>query len=175
MSTNVKGVFAHLDCLLTGIDRVRKAGYSDFTVISPLPRHEIEEAIYDGQPSPVRWWTLTGALTGLTGGFSLAAFTSAVWPMALPGGKPVVSVAPFMVVTFECTVLLGGIFTLLGLLFHCRLPSFNLDIEVCDPRYTLDRFGLVVHGLGGDKVTQITRLLNDAGAEEVSSGEVSHG
>ena len=175
MSNNIKGVFAHLDSLLTGIDRVRKAGYTDFTVTSPIPRHEIEEAIYDGQPSPVRWWTLTGALTGLTGGFTLASLTSAVWPMALPGGKPVVSVPPFFVVTFESAVLLGGLFTLLGLIYHCRLPAFNLDIEVCDPRYSLDRFGLVVHGLGADKAAQVSRLLSDAGADEVTGGEVRHG
>lgn len=175
MSNNVKGVFAHLDSLLTGIDRVRKAGYTDFTVTSPIPRHEIEEAIYDGRPSPVRWWTLTGALTGLTGGFTLASLTSAIWPMALPGGKPVVSVPPFFVVTFESAVLLGGLFTLLGLIFHCRLPAFNLDIEVCDPRFSLDRFGLVVHGLGSDKLAQVSRLLSDAGAEEVTGGEVHNG
>ncbi|MCB9758686.1 MAG: DUF3341 domain-containing protein [Alphaproteobacteria bacterium] len=167
-SSNIKGVFAHLDTLLTGIERLRKAGYSDFTVTSPIPRHEIEEAIYEGRPSPVRWWTLTGGLTGGTVGFTLASLSSAVWPMTLPGGKPVVSVPPFIVITFECTVLFGGLMTLLGLIFHCRLPAFNLDIEVCDPRYTLDRFGLVVHGVGAEKMGSVSELLNNAGADEVS-------
>jgi hypothetical protein len=174
VSDNVKGVFAHLDSLLTGIQRVRKAGYHDFTVTSPLPRHEIEEAIYDGIPSPVRWWTMTGGLIGGTGGFTLASLSSAVWPMTLPGGKPVVSVPAFFVVTFECTVLLAGLFTLLGLLFHCRLPSLNLDIEVQDPRFSLDRFGLIVHGAGA-KRAEIATLLHDAGADEVANAEASHG
>ena len=64
MSTNIKGVFAHLDCLLTGIDRLEKAGYDNMIVASPLPRHEIEEIMYKGKPSPVRWWTLIGGVIG---------------------------------------------------------------------------------------------------------------
>lgn len=175
-SSNVKGVYAHLDSLLTGIGRLRKAGVTDFTVISPLPRHEIEEAIYDGQPSPVRWWTLTGGLIGSTGGFLLETLTAAQWPMTLPGGKPIVSMPPFFVIIFECTVLLGGLCTLLGLIFHCRLPAFNLDIEVCDPRYSLDKFGLVVHGLSPEKMGEVSQILSLAGAEEVTAGvEESHG
>jgi len=165
---NVKGVFAYLDDLMTAIDRVKKAGYTDFTVISPLPRHEIEDAIYEGKPSPVRWWTMAGGLVGGTGGFTLACLTSAVWPMALPGGKPVVSVPPFVIITFECTVLIGGLITLAAIIYHCRLPSFDLDVECMDPRYSSDHFGLVVHGLEGEKRDDVAKLLNDAGANEVA-------
>jgi hypothetical protein len=168
VSENVKGVFPYLDDLLTAIGRVRKAGYSDFTVVSPLPRHEIEEAIYDNEPSPVRWWTLFGGIFGGTGGFVLAAMTSAVWPMALPGGKPVVSIPPFVIITFECTVLIAGLMSLAAIIYHCRLPAFDLDVEVCDPRFSSDRFGLVVHGLDAEERKKAAQLLNDAGAEEVA-------
>ncbi len=167
MSANVKGVFAHLDCLINAIDRLKKAGYRDIKVASPLPRHEIEEQIYEGRPSPVRWWTLTGAITGMTGGFTLASLSSAVWPMTLPGGKPVVSVPPFMVITFECTVLIGGLMTLLGLLYHCRLPALNLEFELCDPRFSNDHFGLVLVGLGKDDRQKAGDIIRAAGAVEV--------
>lgn len=168
---NVKGVFPYMDDLLTAIDRVKKAGHTDFTVISPLPRHEIEDAIYEGKPSPVRWWTMMGGLVGGTGGFTLACLTSAVWPMALPGGKPVVSVPPFVIITFECTVLIGGLITLAAIIYHCRLPAFDLDVEVCDPRFSSDQFGIVVHGLEGDKKADVAKLLNDAGAAEVAMAQ----
>ena len=59
----IKGVFAHLDCLVEGIDQLKQAGLDDFIVTSPLPRHEIEEQIYCGKPSPVRWFTLCVALS----------------------------------------------------------------------------------------------------------------
>lgn len=165
---NVKGVFRHLDDLLTAIDRTRRAGFTDFTVLSPLPRHEIEEAIYDNKPSPVRWWTMLGGMVGGSGGFTLACLTSAVWPMALPGGKPVISVPPFVIVTFECTVLIGGLMTLAAIIYHCRLPSFDLDVACCDPRYSSDHFGLVIHGVDGEKKQEAAKLLNDAGADEVA-------
>ena len=171
MSSHVKGVFNHLDSLITAIDRLRKADFDDYTVLSPLPRHEIEEAIYDNKPSPVRWWTLTGALIGGTGGFTLASLTSAVWPMALPAGKPMISIPPFVVITFESTVLIAGLATLAAIIFHCRLPATDLPIECEDPRYSSDRFGLVFHDLEGARKEEAIKLLHDAGAEEVSCAD----
>jgi hypothetical protein len=57
-------------------------------VTSPLPRHEIEEQIYEGRPSPVRWFTLFGALFGGSSGFLVTSLTHANWPMIIPAGKP---------------------------------------------------------------------------------------
>ncbi len=166
---NLKAVFSHLDCLLTGIDRIQKAGFHDYTVLSPLPRHEIDELIYAGRPSPVRWWTLIAGVLGGAGGFTLAALTSAVWPMTLPGGKPVVSVPPFVIITFECTVLIGGLVTLAAIIYHCRLPAFDLPVECCDPRFTSDKFGIVLHGMTDEKTrSAASKLLSDAGADEVT-------
>ena len=177
-SGDIKGVFKNLDALLAAIEAAKKAGFNDFTVLSPLPRHEIEEAIYEGRPSPVRWWTMIGGICGGTGGFTLASLTSAVWPMTLPGGKPVVSVPPFVIIVFECTVLIGGLITLAAIIYHCRLPAFDLSIECCDPRFSNDRFGMVIHGAQSKKSKElVTKLLHDAGADEIAAptDEVSHG
>ena len=35
---SVKGIYAHLDCLLEGVEAVRNAGFGDIIVTSPLPR-----------------------------------------------------------------------------------------------------------------------------------------
>ena len=167
--SKVKAVFPHLDTLVEGIYALEKAGITDVIVSSPLPRHDIEEVIYKGKPSPVRWWTLTGAMLGGSGGFTLASLSSSVWPMTLPGGKPVVSVPPFMVITFECTVLVGALFTLLALLYYCRLPMMNVDFELEDPRYTLDCFGILARGLTPAQTEEVAGLLREAGATEVTS------
>jgi molybdopterin-containing oxidoreductase family membrane subunit len=168
VSANVKGVFKHLDLLVNAIDRLQTAGYGKMEVASPLPRHEIEELLYKGRPSPVRWWTMTGGLIGSTGGFLIASLTSAVWPMTLPGGKPVVSIPPFMIIVFECTVLLGGLFTLLGLLYHCRLPTLSLSFDLQDPRYSSDCFGVVLEGLDEENRRKAADIMRDAGAIEVA-------
>ena len=170
-SIRIKGVYEHLDCLLTGIDRLKRAGITGWEVVSPLPRHEIEEMIYEGKPSPVRWWTLTGGISGLTGGFLLPALTAAQWPMINPGGKPVVSLAPYAVIMFESTIMLAGLFTLAGLLFHCGLPSFWLDKAIADPRVSDASFSIVFLKAPTTKQEEIQGILQNTGAVEVTSGE----
>src|SRR5688500_16644132 len=130
----IKGVYGHLDAVLTGIDRLKRAGFSDFVVQAPVPRHEIEEAVYEGRPSPVRWWVLVGACIGITTGLMLTSLTHAEWPMINPGGKPVVSLPPFIVIMFECTILFGSLANFAGLLVHAALPHVGGDPATADPR-----------------------------------------
>ena len=172
MSTTirVKGVYSHLDCLLTGIERLKKAGFRGYDVVAPLPRHEIEEAVYEGRPSPVRWWTLTGGMTGITGGLLIASLTHAQWPMINPGGKPVVSLPPFAVIMFESTIMCAGLATFAGLIVHCGLPSFWLDEGIADPRVSDASFSIVFTRAAAADSDRIQEILRGSGAIEVSTG-----
>ena len=49
----VLAVFAHLDATVEAIGQLRRGGHTDFTVYSPVPRHEIEAAL-DQPVSSVR-------------------------------------------------------------------------------------------------------------------------
>ena len=169
--TPVKGVYQHLDCLLTGIRDLKAAGFQDrMHVMTPLPRHEVEEMIYENRPSPVRWFTLLGGLFGATMAFSLTSMTHANWPMILPGGKPVVSVPPNIVITFEGTVLWGSLFTLIGMLLMTKLPARGLPKEVEDPRFTNDHFGIVLERLSATDAEKVSKILSHSGAIEVTGG-----
>lgn len=170
-TTRVKGVYAHLDCLLSGIEQLKDEGLGGFDVTAPLPRHEIEEMVYEGRPSPVRWWTLIGAMTGITWGFLLASLTHTDWPMINPGGKPAVSIPPFAILMFEPTVLTGAIFTLLGMIVHCGLPSFWLDRSIQDPRFTDDKFGIIFTKANAADQGRIQQILRESGAIEVTAGD----
>lgn len=172
----VKGVFAHLDCLVNGIHELKVAGYrSRMHVMTPFPRHEVEELMYEKRPSPVRWFTLFGGLFGATMAFSMTALMSANWPMIMPGGKPLVSVPPFVVITFEGTILWASLFTFIGLILNCKLPAHGLPKEVEDPRFSDDHFGIVVEDLNADDAAKIRKILHHSGAVEVSGGEANHG
>ena len=171
----IKSVFPHLDCLVDAIDALKQSGYTNMVVTAPLPRHEIEEQIYEGRPSPVRWFTLTGALFGGSMGFSVCSLTHVNWPMIIPAGKPLVSIPAFIVLTFEATILFGSLFTLAGLLLMCGLPSYNLQSEVMDPRFSDDVFGLVVNGLSDADAARVRRILNENGAGEVTGMEAENG
>lgn len=167
----IKAVYAHLDCLLQGIHDLKHAGYKDFTVLSPIPRHEIEESMYGGEPSPVRWFTLVGAIFGCCLIFSLASLTHANWPMIIPGGKPLVSVPAFLVISFEGTILWGSLMTLVGLIVNCGLPATNLPKAMEDGRFTNDCFGIVFENAAVGEIAKVKHILSHAGAVEVSGGE----
>lgn len=167
----IKAVYGHLDCLLTGIESLKEAGIGGWTVQAPLPRHEIEEAVYEGRPSPVRWWTMCGAMTGITFGFLLPSITHSEWPMINPGGKPVVAPVPFAVIMFECTILFGALATFLGMAFHCGLPSWFMDRSLRDPRVTDASFSIVFTSADKSDEGRISELLKSSGAVEVSTGD----
>jgi hypothetical protein len=112
----------------------------------------------------VRLFTLVGALTGTAAGFALTIWTALKWNL-ITGGKPVVSIPPFVVIAFELTILLGGLCTLLGLLVTAKLPSFRISPRY-DARFSVDRFGVEVTCEPGERGT-IEALLRGAGAEEV--------
>jgi len=150
------------------VHAVKEAGVGDFVVTTPLPRTDIEDLIYEGRPSPVRWFSMIGAIFGGTAGFSLCSFTHLNWPMIIPAGKPLVSVPAFLVITFEATVLFGCLFTLLGLVIMCRLPGFGLQQEVKDRRFSDDKFGLILNGLTDAQVDQWKTTLDGHGAQDLT-------
>ena len=169
--TPLKAIYKHLDCLLGGVEKLKDAKMSGYEVLSPLPRHEILEVVYEGRPSPVRWWTMTGAIIGVTAGFLLTSMTHAQWPMINPGGKPVVSLVPFAVIMFECTILFGSLANFLGMIVHSGLPSFGLSPAMRDPRLSDDCFGIVFPNASDEELVQARAILESTGAVEVTQGE----
>lgn len=172
----VKAVYKHLDCLVTGIHELKQAGYRPhMQVITPFPRHEVEELMYEGEPSPVRWFTLVGGMFGGTMAFTMTSLMSANWPMIMPGGKPLVSIPPFIVITFEGTILWASLFTFLGMLLFSRLPARDLPKEVEDPRFSNDHFGIILDRLDAAAAAKVKSILHHSGAIEVTGGGDAHG
>ena len=165
-TTTVLGVFAHVDTATRAIRELRSRGMRGIAAYSPVPLEELEEALTGhGLPrSPVRLFTLVGALTGTASGFALTIWTALKWNL-ITGGKPVVSIPPFVVIAFELTILLGGLSALLGLFVTARLPSFRVSPRY-DPRFSADRFGVEVACEPGE-LRAVEDLLRGAGAEEV--------
>jgi len=163
----VLAVFSYLDTTLDAIKKLRAAGHPDFTVYSPIPRHEIEEAL--GQPvSPVRMFTLIGGIAGCSIGAWLTLWMSEDWPVQV-GGKPIGSIPPYVVIMFEMTILFGALTTILGIVLNALHAKRRLGTILYDPRFTNDRFGIFVPA-GSDKAAKVEALLRDAGADEVRRG-----
>jgi len=162
-AVRILGIFAHLDTFTRAIGELRHLGYGDLTALSPVPRHEIEEAI-EGKKSPVRLFTLWGGIFGGATALVLTIATSTHYPL-ITGGKPIVSVPPFLVIVFELVILFGALATILGMLINIRLPRIRLELGH-DSRLSEDRFGLWVR-CSADAAQRVQDLLHAAGAEEV--------
>jgi molybdopterin-containing oxidoreductase family membrane subunit len=163
----VLGVFAHLDALVDAVQRLKSRGHDDLTVYSPIPRHEIEDAMAQPQ-SPVRAFTLIGGIAGLAAGAWISLWMSYDWPLVV-GGKPVGSIPPYVVIMFEMTILFGALGTVLGVVFNILSSVRRRGTIPWDPRFTNDRFGIFVPA-GPDAVAGVEGVLNECGAEETRRG-----
>ena len=162
---SILGVFAHVDTTVRAIRELRAQGFTDFTVYSPVPVEEIEAVLEENRPvSPVRLFTLIGGLTGTITGFGLTIWSALKWGL-VTGGKPVVSIPPFVIIAFELTILLGGLSTLLAILVLGKLPALRRS-PTYDPRFTVDHFGIGV-SCAAERIEAASRCLSQAGAEEV--------
>lgn len=161
--SGIVGSFRHLDSLILAIKRLKTAGYQELQALSPIPHHTIDEAL-EKPTSPVRIFTLVGCLLGCITGFTLTIAATLHYPLVV-GGKPIISVPPFLVIVFELTILFGGLLTLGGMLLNARLPGVHVG-PAYNPQFSEDRFGLWVR-CESAQYDEVRRLLQSAGAEEI--------
>jgi len=144
----IYGLMAEFDsatALVEAAQRTHDAGYRRFEAYSPFPVEGLAEAVgfhHDLVPLV----TLIGAVIGGLTGYLMQYWMSTMSYPVNVGGKPFHSWPSFIVVTFEMTILFGGISAVLGMLALNGLPMpyhpvFNV------PRFVLaskDRFFLMV-------------------------------
>ena len=148
----------------SAIRKLKGRGFDDLTTYSPAPFSEIEEA-EDPRPSKVRVFTLVGGLLGVVLGFTIQIWMSLDWPIKI-AGKAFASIPPFWIVGFELTILLGGFFTLFGLLIVGGLYPRKLDKHYSS-RFSAEEFGVVVNCEERD-VSEVEMLLRGESAKEVT-------
>jgi len=163
----VLAVFEQPRPLADVAQRLRNRGYSDLEVYSPVPSHELDEALEPG-PSGVRAWTLVGGLLGVVAGFALTIWMSYDWPLIV-GGKPYASIPPYIIIAFELTILFGGLLTAVGMFVVGGLPKGTPGTHGpgYHARFSAEEFGLVV-ACGDRDVQEIDSLLRSHDAKEVS-------
>jgi len=173
----IYGIIAEFETpgdLVSAARQVRKAGYRKFDAFSPYPIHELDEAM-DLHDNRVALFTLIGGLLGGIGGFSLASWVEAV---ALPlniGGRPLISVPMFIPVTFECTILIGGLTAAISMILLNGLPKpyhpvFNVDrfvnasrskfflcIETDDPKFDPERTVSFLESLNPEEIAEVAQ------------------
>jgi len=147
-TTRIYGIMAEFDSasdLVAAARRTHQSGYQKIDADSPFPVEELAEAI-GFHKNRVPMVTLIGAVIGGLSGYLMQYWMNAVNYPVVVGGKPPHSWPAFIPITFEMTILFGGISAVLGMLALNGLPMpyhpvFNV------PRFamaTKDRFFLIV-------------------------------
>ena len=162
---NILGIYTYVDVLVDAIKKLRAEGFENLRVFSPVPNHEIEDALDTGkEPSKVKYFTFCGAILGALVGVCFTVLTSIDWPI-VTSAKPIVSIPPYMIIIFECMILIGGLSTFLGLLINSRLRK-DTPPELYDERFSDNKFGILVN-CNPDDLEKIENILRDFGTDEV--------
>ncbi|MGQ0539149.1 MAG: DUF3341 domain-containing protein [Gemmatimonadaceae bacterium] len=163
MRRGLVAAYRELDALVDAIEDLKAQKFHAFTVYTPTPRHEIDDAVA-APMSPVRRFTLIGGLCGVTFGYWIAVWTSEYWPLVV-GGKPFASWIPYTIIGFEVMVMIGALATVAGMFTNSRIPKI-VRTTGFDPRFTGNEFGIYVEA-GPDRLGEAERLLRSHGAVEV--------
>jgi hypothetical protein len=155
------------DCA-NGIMALHDARMHNFRAFFPFPSEKIIEAsghVRGWGRSPVRFWVLAGGIAGILTAIAVTFGTSLEWN-TVAGGRPIVSVPPYIIIMFELMILMGGLSGLTGFFFHGGLPVFD-PFAGYRSRFSEDKFGLVVRCDDAD-VPKIEAIMRNSGAEDIT-------
>ena len=165
----IMGTFAYEEDFIAAAESLTSSGFDNISLLSPVPLADAQKVLGLGK-SPVRHFSLAGAIIGGLSGFAMAAGTALVFILPT-GGRAIITLPPYLIITYEMTILFGVLFTLMGFHFVSGLPAWR------DKPYSaaanVDRFVVVVEGAEGEQVTRAETIIRDAGAEEVRHVEDS--
>jgi hypothetical protein len=150
------GVFAEPDDVVEATKACREAGFTFQDVYAPFAVHGLDRAM--GLPfSKITWVTFLCGAMGTTIALTGMGYISAWdWPLNI-GGKAPFPLPAMIPITFELTVLIGGVCTFLGLLAMCRIWP-GKRTRLYHPRQTDDRFVIAL---------ECDEAFNEARAREI--------
>jgi len=163
MVSNALGLFGDPESALDAAGQLKSAGFEGLEVLSPIPIHGIDEVL-GPKKSVIKRFTLFGAIFGGLFGFALAAGTAVLY-LHPTGGRPIITIPPFLIISYEMTILFGILFTVLGFLFSARFPAIRERVYA--PEAAVDKFVVTVACDTDESVDRAAAILNAAGAEEV--------
>jgi hypothetical protein len=160
----IMGTFALEENFLAAAKNLQSSGFNNISLLSPVPLEEAQEVLGLGKSSPVRYFSLAGAIIGAISGFAMAVGTALVFILPT-GGRAIITLPPYFIITYEMTILLGVLFTLLGFYFISGLPSWHDRPYLSSA--SIDRFVVVVEGSTADQAARVEAIIRQAGAEEI--------
>ncbi|MCX8104681.1 MAG: DUF3341 domain-containing protein [Ignavibacterium album] len=170
-------LFKTPDEIIEAAKKTAEAGYHKYDVHSPYPLHGIERAM-KLKPSKLGFITLVFGLTGSAVALLLMYWTMSIdYPMII-GGKPFFALPAFVPITFELTVLLATLATVIGMItFFFRFPENDHPLHDTEymKKVSCDHYGLVIEAkdklFDENKVREFLNSLRPISIEEIYSPE----
>lgn len=94
---------------------------SAISIRMPYEVPEVDEILGHG-PGGIRFFALAGAVAGFGSGLALTIYSVVSYPIVV-GGKPIVSLPPFLLIGYLLTILFGSLGAFAGFLLLARMPS----------------------------------------------------
>ena len=163
MATNALGLFPGPEAAVGAAGKLKGAGFAAPVLMSPIPLEGLEEVLGE-KKSVIRRFTFFGAILGASSGFLLAAGTAVLY-LHPTGGRPIITLPPFLIITYEMTILFGILATVIGFLISARLPAIRERVYV--PETAVDKFAVTVACGSHEDFKRAAALLRAAGAEDV--------
>jgi hypothetical protein len=154
---------------LKALAQMRDGGFHGLELYSPYPIPEAYELLGLNW-SPMPPLILAGAVTGGLTGLAMQLWCNGIdFPINI-GGKPLLSIPPSIPITFELTVLFGGLTAFFGLWAVLKLPRLHHPLfEVA--RFgsaAIDRFWITVPATPTElEIARARQALESAGAGRV--------
>jgi hypothetical protein len=174
-SPEIYGLMAEFDSaeeLVRAASRTHEAGYRKIDAYSPFAVEGLADAI-GFHKNRVSLVVLIGGLVGLISAYGLQYWVAVITYPTNIGGRPYHSWPSFIIVTFELTILFGGISSAIGMIALNGLPQpyhpvfnvpefrqaseskFFLVVEAVDPQYDLAQTRAFLNELGPRKISEV--------------------
>jgi hypothetical protein len=160
---NILGIFDDYESFIQALKDLKEMGIDNISTFTPVPFHEVDKVLGEKQ-SPIRFLTLTGGLIGFAVGAWLTVYCTQAYPLIV-GGKPLISVPPYLIIAFELTILLSTMLTAIGYFLISPISRSKLGTSY-DPSFSEDKFGISIDTTGtGSK--PLKEVLEANGATEI--------
>jgi Alternative complex III, ActD subunit len=158
--------FSDAERLIQAVRVMRGEKFRIYDVYAPYPVHNLEEAM-GIRRSRLPWVTLMLGASGLLLALLLQFYTEIFdWPLNV-GGKPDNSTLAFVPISFELTVLIGGLATVAALFVRARLYPGKRESLIVEG-VTNNAFALVLRKRDASfDVSRARLLLEDNGAKQI--------
>ncbi|HYF67019.1 MAG TPA: DUF3341 domain-containing protein [Ohtaekwangia sp.] len=164
----IVGVFDDEQSVIDAVRKVRAGGVKIHEVFTPFPVHGLDEVLgYKRSRLPIAAFLfgLTGTALALTMQTWMLGYD---WPMII-GGKNHASLAAFIPVTFELTVLLSALGMVATFILVSDMKPYRWPRQF-DVRSTDDKHVMAIDLATNKRFSKddLTSLLQNAGASEVN-------